>query len=463
MDADRQYVSRFPSDGKTFPYPRWPIHRLDKDASLKITDFDLEDDGSLKYYDVVPAQLPKGVSCFIPLEQPHLTVMSVSSTTSCHFILKDAKLSDGLSLYATHQYRMRFRNDEEQPQAQTQMGWHCLIFPIQTFANVDEFAAAVLACPWNVCSIRARGSAKDKFFKEDEDLNNVDDFRVCEIYRMMESAYETLTNANIRVNINDICAWIAHAKPRFEDLSHPTNAYRAWFIFTTLLQMYPTSTTELTYLYDLFDHFEESLGLQQKKYRRMYNLPPPPCLGQSTVVNELPPLKDVQVVGTCKRLTGYHFADAPPSVSMKTCGLVANNIPHEGWNVVIPHRSVIVVIDIDAESDFKDLPLLTLECDGHTYYPDKVGFVQDVLEEEEKSEFVLELVDINSRENPVTESVPLPDSKLLKQIEEHLSESRQCEYLVTDRKTKQSRSCRNRTRRLHKGRALCWQHQGVAL
>ena len=235
--------------GTSFTQAPWLTHRPDAMLQeLHRGDYKLDnlDNRYIKHYKVNDKNA-KGVSCFVPLETPHnvpnerLNMMEVP----CYFLPEETFLSEGLALFYTHKMKLRF------PEG-IQTGLHFVIAPTRRMTK-EDYEQAVKDLSWQLCTIKASAEMKE-LISHDDDLEGVEDFRMNELYWLMEIWHMQTVNAMDCIHANDIHTWIALDKPSFQDLlQHKPRAYIAFSFLVHVNSSLPAShVTELIYLGDIF-------------------------------------------------------------------------------------------------------------------------------------------------------------------------------------------------------------------
>ena len=175
----------------------------------------------------------------------------------CYFLPEETFLSEGLALFYTHKMKLRF------PEG-IQTGLHFVIAPTRCMTK-EDYEQAVKDLSWQLCTIKASAEMKE-LISHDDDLEGVEDFRMSELYWLMEIWHTQTVNAMDRIHANDIHTWIALDKPSFQDLLQ--HEPRAYIVFSSLVRMnssLPAShITELIYLGDILGELNDVFGWKKE-------------------------------------------------------------------------------------------------------------------------------------------------------------------------------------------------------
>src|SRR5436305_671690 len=173
--------------GSTFTQVSWQTHRPDAMLQeLYRGDYRLDKDRRyLKSYNAGDRNA-KGVSCFVPLEVPHnVTNEKLNKTEiSCYFLPEGASLSEGLALFYTHNMKLRFPSGE-------QTGLHFVIAPTMRMTK-ENYEQSIRSLNWQICTVKASAEMIE-LVSCDDDLDGIEDFKMNEVYWLMESWYEQTT------------------------------------------------------------------------------------------------------------------------------------------------------------------------------------------------------------------------------------------------------------------------------
>ncbi|CAG8777442.1 18062_t:CDS:2, partial [Dentiscutata erythropus] len=181
------------------------IEELKRDYKLNESD-----NTYIKHYEINNKKA-KGVSCFVPLETLH----NVSSERlnnleiPYYFLPEGLDLLKGLALIYTHCIKLRFPSGD-------QGGLHFVIAPTMHIKK-EQYIQTVKELDWQLCMIKA-SVEMDELISHDDDLEGVEDFRMNELYWLMEIWHTQTTNAMDHLHANDIHTWILLDKPSFQDL-----------------------------------------------------------------------------------------------------------------------------------------------------------------------------------------------------------------------------------------------------
>src|SRR4051812_17833712 len=202
-----------PARGATFTQVPWDIHRPDALLQeLYSGDYKLDktDNRYIEHYKVNDKRA-KGVSCFVPLESPRnlLNEKLSKEQYSCYFLPEGTSLFEGLALIYTHKMKLRFPSG-------IQTGLHFVIAPTKHMKK-EIYEQATKDLGWQLCTIKASAETIE-LISFDDDLDNVEDFQMNELYWLMEIWHMQTTYAMDRLHANDIHTWIALDKPSFQDL-----------------------------------------------------------------------------------------------------------------------------------------------------------------------------------------------------------------------------------------------------
>ncbi|RIA82482.1 hypothetical protein C1645_835308 [Glomus cerebriforme] len=220
----------------------WENCRLNKDSRY------------LKSYNVGDRKA-KGVSCFVLLEVLHNVPNERLNKReiSCYFLPEGTCLSEGLALIYTYKMKLRFPSGE-------QTGFHFVIAPTirMTKENCEQL---IRGLNWQICTIKASAEMIE-LVSRDDDLDGIEDFRMNEVYWLMEIWHEQTTCTMDQLHANDIHTWIVLDKPSFQDLiMHEPRAYIVFSALAYLNARTPTShVTELTYLGNILGELEDNFG-----------------------------------------------------------------------------------------------------------------------------------------------------------------------------------------------------------
>ncbi|CAG8687867.1 16083_t:CDS:2 [Rhizophagus irregularis] len=187
--------------------------------------------------------------------RPHNTPNKSLSNENihCYFIPQGTSLPEGLALFYTHKMKLRFPSD-------VQGALHFVIAPTISMTK-ENYEQLIRNLDWQICNLKA-SAEMNELISLDDDLDGVEDFRMKELYWLMEIWYMQTTYAMDRLHANDIHTWIALDKPSFDDLIQHES--RAYIVFSALSRMNvrtPAShVTELTYLGDILGELEDAFG-----------------------------------------------------------------------------------------------------------------------------------------------------------------------------------------------------------
>ncbi|CAB4482672.1 hypothetical protein RhiirA1_473797 [Rhizophagus irregularis] len=246
-----------PEKGSTYTQVSWDVHR--PNAMLQEIcrlDYKLDNTrpGYLIYYNINDKNA-KGVSCFVPLRRPHNTPNKSLSNENihCYFIPQGTSLPEGLALFYTHKMKLRFPSD-------VQGALHFVIAPTISMTK-ENYEQLIRNLDWQICNLKA-SAEMNELISLDDDLDGVEDFRMKELYWLMEIWYMQTTYAMDRLHANDIHTWIALDKPSFDDLiQHESRAYIVFSALSCMNARTPAShVTELTYLSDILGELEDAFG-----------------------------------------------------------------------------------------------------------------------------------------------------------------------------------------------------------
>ncbi|GBB83938.1 hypothetical protein RclHR1_01060002 [Rhizophagus clarus] len=242
--------------GSTFTQVPRQTHRVDAMfQELYRGDYRLDKDRRyLQSYNAGDKKA-KGVSCFVPLEIPHNVPSENHSKKEipCYFLPEGVSLSEGLALFYTHKMKLRFPSGE-------QTALHFVIAPTMRMTK-EDYEQSVKSLNWQICTVKASAEMID-LVSHDDDLDGIEDFRMNEVYWLMEIWHEQTMCTMDRLHANDIHTWIALDKPSFQDLiMHEPRGYIVFSALARLNAITPTShVTELTYLGDILGELEDNFG-----------------------------------------------------------------------------------------------------------------------------------------------------------------------------------------------------------
>ncbi|KAF0453065.1 serine/threonine protein kinase [Gigaspora margarita] len=239
--------------GSSFTQIPWQIYRPNAILQeLYSGDYKLDesDNTYIKYYEINDKKA-KGVSCFVPLETPHNVPSERLNGPEIpyYFLPEGSYLSEGLALIYTHRMKLRFPSGD-------QGGLHFVIAPTKRMKK-EQYEQTVKELDWQLCTIKV-SAEMDELISRDDDLEGVEDFRMNELYWLMEIWHAQATNAMDRLHANDIHTWISLDKPSFQDLIlHEARAYIVFSILARMNSSIPvTHVTELMYLGDILGELD---------------------------------------------------------------------------------------------------------------------------------------------------------------------------------------------------------------
>jgi hypothetical protein len=199
--------------GMRFIQIPWEAHRINVlHQGLLPQDYKLDklDERYIMYY-------PEEVTCnkdirgVVPLNTPHNIPAQSHEKLSCFFLSENTQLPSELIFIYTHKMSFRF------PSGRCQNALHFLITHTRRMTK-EDYEQAVKNLNWNVCEMKAFAEMNE-LVSLDEDLDYVEDFRMLELYWLMEDFYENKANLYMdRLNMIDVTTWIAQTKPKFDDL-----------------------------------------------------------------------------------------------------------------------------------------------------------------------------------------------------------------------------------------------------
>ncbi|GBB99551.1 hypothetical protein RclHR1_03560006 [Rhizophagus clarus] len=247
--------SRPPRLGVLYRKVNWTLHRLDAiNGELKTSDCELLDDGFIKYFPFNNINA-LGVSCFVPLgEPPHKT--PISDQVDCYILPRDITLPRGLALVYTNKMKLRFPSE-------TQKVWHFVITPTQRM-KLEDYQDAIKHLGWELCDIKV-GVELKKLVREENDLDDVPDFRITQLYWLITIWFEQTEDAWDRFLANSIHTWIAQKKPFYKELI--LDKQRARIVFSALTRLDVESITQKTYKYSILCDIEDRFGWEDSYFR----------------------------------------------------------------------------------------------------------------------------------------------------------------------------------------------------
>ncbi len=188
-------------------------------------------------------RIPKGISCFIPIELPH-GHFGKAPAPDCAFI---SRLPENWKAVYTGLMKLRL-SDQSTTTAQ-----HFHIYPTieVTEAQFLEIVHTSADWPWNVCSAVGTGfpSYLNIADSDDEDLEPL----LQTIVYYLAVWYSLSNDITDQILMNDVYTWITTTKPDFEELS--ADFVRSSFI-EYLIKSYPEDDDDPTgtiLLYDILD------------------------------------------------------------------------------------------------------------------------------------------------------------------------------------------------------------------
>ncbi|CAG8630093.1 uncharacterized protein OCT59_029216 [Rhizophagus irregularis] len=210
------------------------------------------DDRYIMYYsEEVSYKNIRGVSCFVPSDTPHNVPAQSHEKLSCFFLSENTQLPSELIFIYTHKMSLRF------PFGRRQNALHFLIAPTRRMTK-EDYEQAVKNLNWNVCEMKVFAEV-NKLVSLDEDLDDVEDFRMVELYWLMEYFYENKANLYMdRLHMIDFTTWIAQTKPKFDDLLN--QEFRSYIVFNILLHMDSHTQSDLTtqtYIWDILGELND--------------------------------------------------------------------------------------------------------------------------------------------------------------------------------------------------------------
>ncbi|RIA82590.1 hypothetical protein C1645_835142 [Glomus cerebriforme] len=242
---------------KYCPYSKvyWPIHR----PNVML--------GNLNYINSKETtKKAKGVSCFVPFDTPHNVPNEKLSNPNipCYFIAENTDNHEGLVLIYTHKMKLRYPSNTR---VAHQNAYHFIIAPTERM-KLDDYTQAIRDLEWHPCDMKASAEMVE-LVSSDDDLNDVDDFQMAELYWLMESWYKQATDVMDRIHAIDIHTWIALDKPSLQDLLQD-NEYRTYIVFSALSRMKAitpvTNVTELMYQGDILGELEDAYGWRDDNF-----------------------------------------------------------------------------------------------------------------------------------------------------------------------------------------------------
>ncbi|RHZ52761.1 hypothetical protein Glove_457g82 [Diversispora epigaea] len=252
-----------PEKNSSYIQTLWQIHCTNAMLQkLNKGDYEIDpsDNRYIKGYSV-NYKKAKGVSCFVPLDIPYnVPTRSLSNLEiPCYFLPERTPLAEGLVLIYTYMMKLRFPSG-------IQKGLHFIIAPTVHMTK-ENYVQVVKNMDWHLCTIKASIEMNELVFF-DEDLDNVEDFRMIELYWLMEIWYEKATNDMDRLYANDIHTWIALDKPSFQDLlQHEPRAYIVFCALASMNANTPVSyVTQLTYQGEILGELEDAFGWREAEF-----------------------------------------------------------------------------------------------------------------------------------------------------------------------------------------------------
>jgi len=97
----------------------------------------------------------------------------------CYFLPEETFLSEGLALFYTHKIKLRFPEG-----IQTGLHFVIIIAPTRRMTK-EDYEQAIKDLSWQLCTIKASAEMKE-LISHDDDLEGVEDFRMNELYWLME-------------------------------------------------------------------------------------------------------------------------------------------------------------------------------------------------------------------------------------------------------------------------------------
>ena len=91
--------------------------------------------------------------------------------------------------------------------------WHFNVFPIKTGMTRAQFETDMQDRDWTPTG----GAEPKNLITHDDDLDDIDDYRLHEIYRIIEFWYNKTSDSMQKILADDIITVIATTKPSFED------------------------------------------------------------------------------------------------------------------------------------------------------------------------------------------------------------------------------------------------------
>ncbi|PKK67942.1 hypothetical protein RhiirC2_751026 [Rhizophagus irregularis] len=158
--------------------------------------------------------------------------------------------------------KLRFPSD-------VQGALHFIIAPTISMTK-ENYEQLIRNLDWQICNLKA-SAEMNELISLDDDLDGVEDFRMKELYWLMEIWYMQTTYAMDRLHANDIHTWIALDKPSFDDLiQHESRAYIVFSALSCMNARTPAShVTELTYLGDILGELEDAFGWKSTELYEM--------------------------------------------------------------------------------------------------------------------------------------------------------------------------------------------------
>ncbi|RUP35173.1 hypothetical protein BC936DRAFT_138513 [Jimgerdemannia flammicorona] len=226
-------------------------------------DYKLEEDGQIvKYYSLGPYDkegVLYGLSCFVPLDsKDHKVPCSKHIGQPCFFVPPNSQFPPGLGVVYTNTMNLPYPSEGE---AMRQKAWHFTIFPT-TAMTVTEFTSAIQLLNWQQCDFVMKGAAMPNMLaKKDDDLDDLDDFQMVEVYKLIATWYEQAERTMDRLLAYDIHTWIATDKPSLQDLLQDKT--RARYVFSALSRMDAPGITAQNYQGDILGELMYKFGWKE--------------------------------------------------------------------------------------------------------------------------------------------------------------------------------------------------------